>query len=101
MSEVSGIFSVSFMFVPDHVRSIRLTWISNRHGGAQNMIKATEVPSWRRSRRCATGSCVEVARVGDCLLVRDSKDLGIAPLRFTEEQWKAFMAGVKAGTFGF
>ncbi|GIE35476.1 hypothetical protein Ait01nite_085210 [Actinoplanes italicus] len=65
------------------------------------MIKATEVPQWRRSRRCATGTCVEVARVGDRMLVRDSKDLDIAPLRFTEEQWEEFVAGVKAGTFGF
>jgi hypothetical protein len=65
------------------------------------MIKATEVPHWRRSRRCATGACVEVARVEDRLLVRDSKDLAIAPLRFTEKQWVAFVAGVKAGTFSF
>ncbi|MEU4622489.1 DUF397 domain-containing protein [Actinoplanes sp. NPDC023801] len=63
------------------------------------MIKATEVLQWRRSGRCSTGTCVEVARVGDRLLVRDSKDLDIAPLRFTEEQWESFLTGVKAGTF--
>lgn len=89
------------MFVPGQFRFIRLTWIPNRHGGAQNMIKATEAPTWRRSRRCATASCVEVARIEDRLLVRDSKNPAIAPLCFTERQWAEFVAGVKAGTFGF
>ncbi|MEV6306114.1 DUF397 domain-containing protein [Actinoplanes sp. NPDC051861] len=65
------------------------------------MIKPTEEPRWRRSGHCASGACVEVARVGDHFLVRDSKRPGSAHLSFTEEEWDAFVAGVKAGDFGF
>jgi predicted secreted Zn-dependent protease len=65
------------------------------------MIKPTEEPHWRRSRRCATGACVEVAQTPDRFLVRDSKNLDATPITFTREQWTAFVAGVKAGDFGF
>ncbi|MBO3740772.1 DUF397 domain-containing protein [Actinoplanes hulinensis] len=65
------------------------------------MIKPTEEPRWRRSGRCATGTCVEVARIGNRFLIRDSKNLGATPLDFTKEEWDAFVAGVKAGDFGF
>lgn len=65
------------------------------------MIKPTEEPHWRRSRRCSTGACVEVARTSGHLMVRDSKNLGARPISFTAEQWTAFVAGVKSGAFGF
>jgi predicted secreted Zn-dependent protease len=65
------------------------------------MIKPTEEPRWRRSRRCSHGACVEVARTTDRFLVRDSKNPDTAPIAFTQEQWTAFVAGVKAGTFSF
>jgi hypothetical protein len=65
------------------------------------MIKPTEEPHWRKSGRCATGACVEVARTGNRLLVRDSKNLGTAPIAFTPQQWATFVAGVKAGDFSF
>lgn len=63
------------------------------------MIK-TEEPHWRRSRRCSTGACVEVARVAEQVLIRDSKIPGGAILAFTREEWNAFVAGVKDGDFG-
>ena len=65
------------------------------------MIKPTDEPVWRRSGQCSTGACVEVARVGDRFLVRDSKEPGGTPLAFTKAEWDAFVAGVKAGDFGF
>ncbi|MFC7529499.1 DUF397 domain-containing protein [Actinoplanes sp. GCM10030250] len=65
------------------------------------MIKPTEQPHWRRSGQCASGACVEVARVGDQFLIRDSKRPGFAQLSFTRAEWDAFVAGVKAGDFGF
>ncbi|MEU4419549.1 DUF397 domain-containing protein [Actinoplanes sp. NPDC024001] len=65
------------------------------------MIKPTDEPRWRRSGQCSTGACVEVAKVGDQFLVRDSKQPGGAPLSFTRAEWEAFVAGVKAGDFGF
>lgn len=77
---------------------------------------------FRKSSYSAGGDCVEVAFVGDgfagptycadtaCVevdvasaapdvLVRDSKDLSIPPMRYTADEWKAFVAGVKAGEF--
>ncbi|MEY9934675.1 hypothetical protein ABH926_009343 [Catenulispora sp. GP43] len=47
-------------------------------------------------------NCVEVAievatTVSVC--VRDTKDAARTTLRFTAEEWKAFIAGVKAGEF--
>jgi hypothetical protein len=32
-----------------------------------------------------------VAQVGDEILLRDSKDLSIPPLRFTTEEWRLFV----------
>ncbi|GAA2694493.1 MULTISPECIES: DUF397 domain-containing protein [Actinoplanes] len=64
------------------------------------MIKTTGEARWRRSKRCATGSCVEVARVGELFLIRDSKNVDAAHLTFTREEWEAFVAGVKADEFG-
>jgi hypothetical protein len=53
-------------------------------------------PGWTRSSFCSDTSCVEVARVGDFFLVRDSKNPGSA-LRFTKAEWDAFLEGVRAG----
>jgi uncharacterized protein DUF397 len=65
------------------------------------MTKPPEEPHWRRSKRCIGGTCVEVAKVGDQILIRDSKDLDRTPLEFDEAEWQAFVAGVKAGDFSF
>jgi hypothetical protein len=45
------------------------------------------------------GNCVEVARDGDQVLVRDSKDPAGPVLAFTAGEWAAFAAGVKACEF--
>nr|AEE65499.1 putative regulatory protein [uncultured bacterium BAC AB649/1850] len=58
-------------------------------------------PRWVKSTRCSSGTCVEVAKVADHYLVRDSKSPENAPLSFTEEEWKAFVEGVQAGEFRF
>ena len=65
------------------------------------MIKAPEELHWRRSRECRDGTCVEVAKIGTQILIRDSKNLDGTPLEFDEAEWNAFVAGVKAGDFGF
>jgi hypothetical protein len=44
-------------------------------------------------------ACVEVGFVTSEVLMRDSKDPRGPVLRFTVEEWKAFVAGVKAGEF--
>ncbi|MGX6604311.1 DUF397 domain-containing protein [Micromonosporaceae bacterium Da 78-11] len=58
------------------------------------------MPSWRRSSRCGTSSCVEVAKVEDQYLVRDSKNPDAAALEFTTDEWDAFLGGVVNGEFG-
>jgi hypothetical protein len=45
--------------------------------------------------------CVEVAVLPDGeIAVRDTKDRGRAPHRYSGEAWRAFLAGVRAGEFG-
>ena len=63
------------------------------------MIRTTGETNWRRSKRCASGACVEVARNGERFLMRDSKNPGGAPLAFDPDTWEEFLAGVKAGEF--
>ena len=57
---------------------------------------------FRVSSFCSFGNCVEVGRTSDgAVLVRDTKDRGQEALAFTDEEWAAFVAGVKAGEFDF
>lgn len=56
-------------------------------------------PTFIASSQCANGSCVEVAFVDGEVAVRDSKDLTLAPFRFTHAEWHSFVLGVKAGEF--
>lgn len=57
--------------------------------------------AWQKSSFCGSTTCVEVARVGDAILVRDSKNPQITPLSFDEAEWAAFTKGVTAGEFRF
>ncbi|MEU4559263.1 DUF397 domain-containing protein [Actinoplanes sp. NPDC023936] len=59
------------------------------------------VPAWRKSSRCGTSTCVEVAKVDDRYLIRDSKNPQSAALAFTKDEWDAFVEGVAAGEFRF
>lgn len=55
---------------------------------------------FKTSSFCSGGSCVEVANLGAAgTRVRDSKDKTGPSLLFTPEEWRAFVAGVKAGEF--
>jgi Domain of unknown function (DUF397) len=54
---------------------------------------------WATSSRCASESCVQVARLtnGDTA-VRDGKQGDASPvLVFTQAEWGAFTAGIQAG----
>lgn len=64
------------------------------------MIK-DQAPVWRKSRRCDSATCVEAASLDGDILLRDSKDPDGPTLRFTREEWSAFLAGVKNGDFQF
>ncbi|MEV4637858.1 DUF397 domain-containing protein [Actinoplanes sp. NPDC049548] len=62
-------------------------------------MKITPTGQWRKSSRCNTGACVEVAQFADRVMIRDSKDLAGVPLTFTPDEWAAFVHGVKANEF--
>lgn len=47
----------------------------------------------------AGNACVEVALLPGEIAVRDSKDRQGPVLVFTPEEWRAFLAGVRAGEF--
>jgi hypothetical protein len=63
----------------------------------------TDAP-WRKSSFSASNasdSCVEVAFLPDGdVALRDTKNRGIPPHRYTGPAWAAFVAGVRAGDFG-
>lgn len=56
-----------------------------------------EAPQWRRSSRCGNTTCVEVAKVGDDYLIRDSKNPTQPPLRLTGEGWTTLTASIRRG----
>jgi hypothetical protein len=58
--------------------------------------------SWRKSSYSGGngGACVEVAAHDGMILVRDTKDHGRGPVhRYTQDEWRAFAAGVRSGEF--
>lgn len=57
--------------------------------------------AWRKARSCGNGACVEVTKVNDTYMMRDSKDPSGPILRFTSDEWQAFVGGVNAGDFRF
>jgi hypothetical protein len=59
-------------------------------------------PFWiKSSLSYANGNCVEVAGLpGGGIGVRDSRDSAGPVLRFTPDQWHAFLGGVRNGEFG-
>jgi hypothetical protein len=58
-------------------------------------------PTWKRGQSCASAACVEVAKVGDRYLIRDSKHPDAAVLSFSEAEWDAFARAVKGDEFRF
>jgi Domain of unknown function (DUF397) len=55
-------------------------------------------PVWRKpSRSLGTGNCVETARLGRNVGVRDSKHVDTSPvLEFSQDAFRRFVAGVKS-----
>lgn len=55
---------------------------------------------WRKSVKTQNnGACVEVARVGEVIGVRDSKNPTGAVLAFTIAEFEAFLDGASKGEF--
>jgi hypothetical protein len=53
---------------------------------------------WQKASYCAAGECVEVATNRDAVLVRNSTKPRRV-VRYSAEEWQAFLQGVKAGEF--
>ncbi|MGH3615549.1 MAG: DUF397 domain-containing protein [Pseudonocardia sp.] len=55
---------------------------------------------YSKSSFSGNGGCVEVRRLGDGgVSLRDSKDASKPAHKFTPEEWRAFLAGVRNGEF--
>lgn len=55
---------------------------------------------WTKSSlSMGSGNCVEVAHVPGSYVVRDSKNRSGPVLRFTPDEWRAFVGGVRNGDF--
>jgi hypothetical protein len=68
---------------------------------ANSEIAGTSDANWTKSSLSfANGNCAEVASLPDGMIgVRDSKDPDGPVLRFTPDEWAAFIGGVKGGEF--
>jgi hypothetical protein len=56
--------------------------------------------AYTKSSYSGAGSCVEVMLLdGHAVGLRDSKDISKPPHVFTLPEWRAFLAGVRAGEF--
>src|SRR5689334_10004334 len=54
-------------------------------------------PRWVRSSYCSDTTCVEIAELGDEILLRDGKRIDQAPIQFTHAEWADFLDGIVAG----
>lgn len=59
-------------------------------------LTGSAVPVWRKSSRCESQQCVEVARLGGGIAVRDSKDPD-PQLVFDLSTWQAFVVTLRTG----
>lgn len=78
-----------------------LSWKLYRRSHDVTRVQVSQA-SWRKSSFSSmNGSCVEIGRLRpDRIGVRDTKDNGTGPvLFFTDSEWRAFIAGAKAGQF--
>jgi hypothetical protein len=55
--------------------------------------------TWRKSTRCSTSNCVEIATDTTAVLMRDSKDTTQPPLTFNRDTWRGFLTAVRSGDF--
>lgn len=79
--------------------ALRVSKYYRYHGVSKAEVRAAV---WSKSSVSNyNGSCFEIARLRpDRIGVRDTKDNGAGPiLVFTQQEWVAFVGGVKAGEF--
>jgi hypothetical protein len=78
-----------------------MTWRKASHSGSGGG-SCVEVGVWRKASYSGAngGGCVEVTQLPAAVVaVRDSKDPDGPRLAVTPDEWRAFVAGLKAGEF--
>ena len=61
---------------------------------------ADDCHTWiKSSRSVAANACVEVAKAGSLIALRDSKTPHVAPFYYTRAEFDAFLYGAKRGEF--
>jgi Domain of unknown function (DUF397) len=69
-------------------------------GGGNVTGAAATDGEWRKSTASQPyGNCVEVAGSDGAVRVRNSRDRSGAVLRFTHDEWNAFLTGARGGEF--
>jgi hypothetical protein len=66
------------------------------------MAKYPSVPgdlNWHVSRACDGGACIRVARHGESVLIGNTTDPEGPVSKFTTDEWRQFLAGIKLGDF--
>lgn len=56
---------------------------------------------WVKGSRSSATNCVECAREGGAVLVRNSKNPDGATITFTKDEWTAFVDSVRGGELGY
>jgi Domain of unknown function (DUF397) len=68
--------------------------------GSRDVRPDSELHWFKSSLSFSNSNCVEVASLPDGEIgVRDSKDVEGPVLRFTSDEWRAFVGGVRSGEF--
>lgn len=55
--------------------------------------------NWKKSTRCGTGACIEVADSLPHVYVRDSKEVDGELLNFSEDAWTSFINNIKENSY--
>ena len=61
--------------------------------------KSAGEPTWRTSKFCESGACVEVGALGESVLIRNAADPDGLHVTLSRDEWGVFLAGVRDGDF--
>lgn len=68
--------------------------------GKVGLMSAARQPllNWKKSVRCGTAACVEVALSDEAVYIRDAATPAV-PLTFSHGTWRLFIGGLRAGAW--
>ena len=66
--------------------------------GDDNLVVSSQL-SWRKSARCGSETCVEVAISDSKAYVRNSQEAAGPYLVFSADEWRGFLAGAQDHEF--